>query len=96
MQLSAVSTVENNRKRDIIKNIISQDNLPYGGNMSYSDDIDPSIAALLAETNDSLPESSADIKADEKQIEQKEYEVQLQKQHNAMMSVPKVKTAFPK
>lgn len=63
--------------------------------MSYSDDIDPSIAALLAETNDSLPESSADIKADEKQIEQKEYEVQLQKQHNAMMSVPKVKNGIP-
>ena len=40
--------------------------------MSDTNDIDPSIAALLAEATESLPESTTALKAEEKEIEEKE------------------------
>ena len=46
--------------------------------MSDSDDIDPSIAALLKETADSLPESKTAFEKEEADIEQKETAVNLE------------------
>src|SRR5574344_907928 len=59
-----------------------------------TDDIDPSIAALLAEATDSLPESTSALKAEEEQIEKKELDAnnpeEAKKQRAEANEVPPV------
>ena len=63
-----------------------------------SDEIDPSIAALLSETEDSLPDTSRSkpVQTQEKPVApsfQFNYEAEMKKQKDAMLNIPKGNSA---
>lgn len=65
--------------------------------MSMNDDIDPSIAALLEETEDSLPETPDVRRESEAALERKSQEIRVQiaKQHDAVLA-PKLEQSEKK